>query len=128
MNESRQSHLEPRKPDKEGFVLCDPLMGSSKQAKLINDASVRGDFLEGSVTGRGPTGPFWGAGSELALLPGAGYAGGCTSENWAGCTHREPYSASARRTENVNEQMERMLYLAKFCNKYYIGDQAQNIG
>lgn len=69
-----------------------------------------------------------GAGNELALLPGAGYAVGCTSENWAGCTHREPYSVSARQTENVNEQMERMLYLAKFYNKYYIGDQAQNIG
>ena len=79
-------------------------------------------FPEGKVPGRGYKGTFWGAGNELRLLVGGGYGGGCTRKSWSGCTLGELYCASVGRKENEKQKMERMLYLAKFCNKYHIRD------
>lgn len=73
MKESHNSHTEPKTPDMEGCVLCDPI---DVKVKNFCDASVRGWFPWGKIpTGKGHKGTFWVLRNEL-WLPGC-WSRGC---------------------------------------------------
>lgn len=69
LNESSGSHVRPKKLDKEGSVLCDPLDGKFKNRPNESMMTVsEGGFLEGRESvGGGRRARSGGAGNELRL-------------------------------------------------------------
>lgn len=98
MKESHNSHTEPKKPDGEGCVLCDP---SDMKFRNFYDDNVRGWFPWGKVpTGEGLKGTSWVLGNELWLLLGAGHMDVYMYKNSSSCTLGALYCMSVMCKEN----------------------------